>query len=37
VHRDVVRVDLAIFQEALGMLPEDGNVMSKDVGPTIHN
>jgi hypothetical protein len=28
---------LSISQKALGTLPEDGNVMSKHVGSTIHN
>jgi hypothetical protein len=28
---------LSIYQKALGTLPEDGNVMSKRVGATIHN
>jgi hypothetical protein len=28
---------LSISQKALGMLPEDGNVMPKQVGATIHN
>jgi hypothetical protein len=28
---------LSISQKALGMLPEDGNVMPKHVGNTIHN
>jgi hypothetical protein len=28
---------LSISQKALGMLPEDGNVMPKDVGATMHN
>src|SRR5215475_200866 len=28
---------LSIFQKALGTLPEDGNVMPKHVGATIHN
>jgi hypothetical protein len=28
---------LSISQKALGTLPEDGNVMSKHVGATIHN
>jgi hypothetical protein len=28
---------LSISQKALGTLPEDGNVMSKHVGGTIHN
>ena len=28
---------LSISQRALGTLPEDGNVMPKDVGAAIHN
>jgi hypothetical protein len=28
---------LSISQKVLGTLPEDGNVMSKHVGATIHN
>jgi hypothetical protein len=28
---------LSISQKALGMLPEDGNVMPKHVGATVHN
>jgi hypothetical protein len=28
---------LSNCQKALGMLPEDGNVMPKHVGATIHN
>jgi hypothetical protein len=28
---------LSISQKALGTLPEDGNVMSKQEGDTIHN
>jgi hypothetical protein len=28
---------LSISQKALGMLPDDGNVMPKQVGATIHN
>jgi hypothetical protein len=28
---------LSISQKALGTLPEDGHVMSKHVGATIHN
>jgi hypothetical protein len=28
---------LSISQKTLGTLPEDGNVMPKHVGPTIHN
>ena len=39
---DVVRgahhvTQLSISQKALGTLPEDGNVMPKHVGATIHN
>ena len=29
--------ELSISQKALGTLPEDGNVMPKYVGATIHN
>jgi hypothetical protein len=36
VSSDVVRGDLR-SQKALGMLPEDGSVMPKHVGDTIHN
>jgi hypothetical protein len=28
---------LSISQKALGTIPEDGNVMPKHVGATIHN
>jgi hypothetical protein len=28
---------ISIYQKALGTLPEDGNVMPKHVGATIHN
>jgi hypothetical protein len=28
---------LSISQKALGTLPEDGNVMPKNIGATIHN
>jgi hypothetical protein len=28
---------LSVSQKALGTLPEDGNVMPKHVGDTIHN
>jgi hypothetical protein len=31
------RCSIIISQKALGMLPEDENVMSKHVGATIHN
>jgi hypothetical protein len=39
VSSDVVRdaPQLRISQKALGTLPEDGNVMPKHVGATIHN
>jgi hypothetical protein len=30
-------LQLSISHKALGMLPEDGNVMLKHVGATIHN
>jgi hypothetical protein len=30
-------LQLNISHKALGMLPEDGNVMMKHVGATIHN
>jgi hypothetical protein len=33
----VVRGVVIISQKALGTLPEDGNVMPKHVGATIHN
>jgi hypothetical protein len=45
VYSDVVRGDLSlprtapqfsIYQRTLGTLPEDGNVMPKHVGATIH-
>jgi hypothetical protein len=32
-----VAPQLSISQRVLGMLPEDGNVMLKHVGATIHN
>jgi hypothetical protein len=39
VSSDVVRgeLSLSISQKALGTLPENGNVMPKHVGATIHN
>jgi hypothetical protein len=42
VSSDVVRGDLrspqlSISQKELGTLPEDGNIMPKHVGATIHN
>jgi hypothetical protein len=33
----LIAPQLSIFQKALGTLPEDGNVMPKHVGATIHN
>jgi hypothetical protein len=36
VSSDVVR-QLSISQKALETLPEDGNVIPKHVGATIHN
>jgi hypothetical protein len=32
-----VAPQLSMSQKALGKLPEDGNVMTKHVGATIHN
>jgi hypothetical protein len=38
VHKVLsIAPQLCIFQKALGTLPEDGNVMPKRVGATIHN
>jgi hypothetical protein len=39
VHGDLLLTapQLSISQKGLGTLPEDGNVMPKDVGATIHN
>jgi hypothetical protein len=39
VHGDLrsTASQLSISQKALGTLPEDGNVMPKHVGDTIHN
>jgi hypothetical protein len=37
VSSDVVRTVSLDSQKALGTLPEDGNVMPKLVGDTIHN
>jgi hypothetical protein len=37
VSSDVVHGDLSISQKALGTLHEDGDVMPKRVGATIHN
>ena len=37
IHNILSIVQLSISQKALGMLPEDANVMPKHVGATIHN
>jgi hypothetical protein len=37
VRGDLIAPQLSISQKALGTLPEDGNVMPKHVGATIHN
>jgi hypothetical protein len=37
IHNILSTAQLSISQKALGMLPEDGNVMLKHVGATIHN
>jgi hypothetical protein len=36
-HNILSTAQLSISQKALGTLPEDGNVMPKHVGATIHN
>jgi hypothetical protein len=37
IHNVLSTAQLSISQKALGTLPEDGNVMPKHVGATIHN
>ena len=37
IHNILSTAQLGISQKALGTLPEDGNVMPKHVGATIHN
>jgi hypothetical protein len=37
IHNILSTAQLSISQKALGTLPEDGNVMPKHVGATIHN
>jgi hypothetical protein len=37
IHNILSTAQLSISQKALGMLAEDGNVMPKHVGTTIHN
>ena len=37
IYNILSTAQLSISQKALGMLPEDGNVMPKHVGATIHN
>jgi hypothetical protein len=36
-HTLLTAPQLSISQKALGMLPEDGNVMPNHVGATMHN
>jgi hypothetical protein len=37
MFRHYIAPQLSISQKALGTLPEDGNVMPKHVGDTVHN
>jgi hypothetical protein len=37
IHNILSTAQLRISQKALGTLPEDGNIMPKHVGATIHN
>jgi hypothetical protein len=37
MFRHYIAPQLSISQKALGTLPEDGNVMPKHLGATIHN
>ena len=37
IHNILSTAQLSISQKVLGTLPEDGNVMPKHVGATIHN
>jgi hypothetical protein len=37
VHMHTTSLDRSLNQKALGMLPEDGYVVPKLVGATIHN
>jgi hypothetical protein len=37
IHNILSTAQLSISQKALGTLPEDGNVMPKHVGASIHN
>jgi hypothetical protein len=37
INNIISTTKLSISQEVLGTLPEDGNVMPKRVGDTIHN
>jgi hypothetical protein len=37
IHNILSTAQFSISQKALGTLPEDGNVMPKHVGTTIHN
>jgi hypothetical protein len=37
IHKILSTAQFSISQKALGTLPENGNVMPKHVGATIHN
>jgi hypothetical protein len=37
IHNILSTAQLSVSHKALGTLPEDGNVMPKHVGATIHN
>jgi hypothetical protein len=37
IHNILTTTQLSISQKALGTLPENGNIMPKHVGATIHN
>jgi hypothetical protein len=37
IHSILSTAQLSISQKALGTLPEDGTLMPKNVGATIHN
>jgi hypothetical protein len=37
IHNILSTAQLSIPQKVLGTLPEDGNVMPKHVGATVHN
>jgi hypothetical protein len=37
MFRHYIAISVSVSQKALGTLAEDGNVMQKNVGATIHN